>query len=206
MELKSKLLKPYTGEEKLKFIVEQNHRNGYEIKETPEALEAWGKTDDELLAEAKKAKYDEANNGAKAYLDSGEALFELEPTKHIEATDGNIGKLSAYALGFVTGTLTEPVLWNTKEDEVIELNQEQLMLVLQGLGTVQAVVWNFKFPYFLQLIEEAQTVDDVNNIKIDYNIDIEVEDDEDIQDNDDTTNKTADEETGTAKETAVQGE
>lgn len=138
------------------------------------------------LATAKQAKYDEANNGAKAYLDSGEALFELEPNKHIEATDGNIGKLSAYALGFVTGTLTEPVLWNTKEDEVVELNQEQLMLVLQGLGTVQAVVWNLKFPYFLQLIEEAETVEDVNAIKIDYNINIEVED-ENLQDNDEPT-------------------
>lgn len=125
------------------------------------------------LAEAKQVKYDEANTKAREYLESGEALFELEPTKHIEATDGNIGKFSAYALGFVTGTLTESVSWTTKEDEVVELNQEQVMLVLQGLGTVQAVVWNFKFPYFLQLIEEAQTVEDVNNIEIDYRLEIE---------------------------------
>ena len=48
MELKTKLIKPYTEEQKLNFIVEQNHNNGYEIRETETALEAWGYTTEEL--------------------------------------------------------------------------------------------------------------------------------------------------------------
>ena len=48
MEIKTRLLKPYTEEEKLNFIVEYNHKQGYEIKETKEALEAWGYTQEEL--------------------------------------------------------------------------------------------------------------------------------------------------------------
>lgn len=47
MEIKAELLKPYTEEEKIEFIVEQNHNNGYEIKETETALEAWGYTEEE---------------------------------------------------------------------------------------------------------------------------------------------------------------
>lgn len=47
MEIKTKLLKPYTESEKIDFIVEQNHKNGYEIKETETALEAWGYTEEE---------------------------------------------------------------------------------------------------------------------------------------------------------------
>lgn len=47
MEIKTKLIKPYTEEQKLNFIVEQNHKNGYEIKETETALEAWGYTEEE---------------------------------------------------------------------------------------------------------------------------------------------------------------
>ena len=48
MELKTKLIKPYTEEQKLNFIVEQNHNNGYEIRETETALEALGYTTEEL--------------------------------------------------------------------------------------------------------------------------------------------------------------
>lgn len=48
MEIKTKLLKPYTESEKIDFIVEQNHNNGYEIRETEMALEAWGYTEEEI--------------------------------------------------------------------------------------------------------------------------------------------------------------
>ena len=47
MELKAELLKPYTEEEKINFIVEQNHINNYDIEETEQALQAWGYTDEE---------------------------------------------------------------------------------------------------------------------------------------------------------------
>jgi hypothetical protein len=47
MEIKAILNKPYTNEEKNNFIVENNHRNGYELRETNEALEAWGYTEEE---------------------------------------------------------------------------------------------------------------------------------------------------------------
>ena len=47
MEIKATLNKPYTDDERMAFIVEQNHQNGYEIKETETALEAWGYTEEE---------------------------------------------------------------------------------------------------------------------------------------------------------------
>lgn len=48
MEIKAKLVKPYTEIERENFIVEQNHNLGYEIIETETALEALGKTEEEL--------------------------------------------------------------------------------------------------------------------------------------------------------------
>lgn len=48
MEIKAKLVKPYTEFERENFIVEQNHNLGYEIIETETALEALGKTVEEL--------------------------------------------------------------------------------------------------------------------------------------------------------------
>lgn len=47
MEIKSKLDKPYTENQRIDFIVQENHKNGYEIKETETALEAWGYTEEE---------------------------------------------------------------------------------------------------------------------------------------------------------------
>lgn len=54
MEIKAELKQPYTDKQRMDFIVEQNHNNGYEIKETETALEAWGYTDDEIREQERK--------------------------------------------------------------------------------------------------------------------------------------------------------
>lgn len=47
MEIKATLQKPYTEKQRMDFIVTNNHRHGYEIRETETALEAWGLTAEE---------------------------------------------------------------------------------------------------------------------------------------------------------------
>ena len=47
MEIKAQLEKPYTEKQRIDFIVQQNHKNSYEIRETEAALEAWGYTEEE---------------------------------------------------------------------------------------------------------------------------------------------------------------
>ena len=47
MEIKAILNKPFTNEQKRKFIISLNHNNGFEIRETETSLEAWGKSSDE---------------------------------------------------------------------------------------------------------------------------------------------------------------
>lgn len=47
MEIKAELKQPYTENERMAFIVEQNHNNGYEIRETETSIEAWGYTEEE---------------------------------------------------------------------------------------------------------------------------------------------------------------
>lgn len=54
MEIKSKLNKPYTQSQRFDFVAEQNHRKGYEIKETEKALEAWGYTQEEQAEKDKE--------------------------------------------------------------------------------------------------------------------------------------------------------
>lgn len=49
MEIKSELLKPYTEQEKINFVVEQNHKLGYIIEEQEDKLVALGYTEQEKL-------------------------------------------------------------------------------------------------------------------------------------------------------------
>ena len=59
MEIKAQLNKPYTENQKMDFIVQYNHNLGYEIEETNDALEAWGKTPEEIKEEEKQQKKQE---------------------------------------------------------------------------------------------------------------------------------------------------
>ena len=116
---------------------------------------------------AKQSKYQEANSKANDYLQSGEALFEFEPDKHIEATDGNIAKMNAYLTGLQAGAFKE-VTWVSKEDEILTLNTEDVTTILLGLGQVQADIWSNQFLAYKNAIDEATTVEEVNAIEISY--------------------------------------
>ena len=54
MKIKTKLIKPYTENEKMDFIVQYNHGMGYKIEETETALEAWGYTEEEKQEQERK--------------------------------------------------------------------------------------------------------------------------------------------------------
>jgi DNA-binding transcriptional MerR regulator len=56
MEIKATLNKPYTDKERIDFVVANNHKLGYQIKETETALEAWGYTQEEIAEQAKQAQ------------------------------------------------------------------------------------------------------------------------------------------------------
>lgn len=187
MEIKARLQKPFKKEERLNFIVKYNHTRGYDIRETETELQAWGDTEKELLQSIKKTKLGEASIKAKRYIDNGEALFEFEEGKHIEATDGNIAKFTAYALGYISGLLPEetPVVFNTKENENVFLTKEQVSLVLSGLGAVQQEVWTVKFNYFNEVINNATSISELEKLNIDYNIELPKEEANEEQDNQD---------------------
>ena len=171
MEIKATLDKPYTEEQRTNFIVQYNHNLGYEIRETNLALEAWGYTTEELFEQAKQTKYAEANTKAFEYLESGEAVFEYEEGKSIEATDGNIAKLGLYLVKFLMSEdYTSTIEWNTKENENVQLNAEQLSYITEGLGAIQSEVWTVKFPAYNARIANAETKAEVEAILINYSV------------------------------------
>ena len=54
MEVKAILNKPYSEQQRIEFIKEQNRRNGYEIRETSEQLQAWGYTTEEITEQERQ--------------------------------------------------------------------------------------------------------------------------------------------------------
>lgn len=86
MEIKATLDKPYTEEERINFIVEQNHQQGYEIRETETALEACGYTTEEIAEQEKQAKIDEINSKIK----------ELESESVYDILNGNLENVQIY--------------------------------------------------------------------------------------------------------------
>ena len=76
MEIKATLNKPYTEDERINFIIEQNHQLGYEIKETETALEAWGYTEAEIAQQ-------EAERIAQLHLTRGDVFRGLLMAKGI---------------------------------------------------------------------------------------------------------------------------
>ena len=171
MELKATLNEPYTTQERADFIINYNNLQGCDIKFLEDRIEAWQYTDEEKLEQAKSEKYEEANRKAFEYLESGEAVYEFESGKSIEATDGNIAKLGLALVNFILAQdYTSTIEWNTKENENIQLNAAQLQVIVTGLQAIQAEVWTIKFPAYNTQIEEAQTIEAVNSIVIDYTI------------------------------------
>ena len=135
------------------------------------------KSEEEKLQEAKEAKYTEANQKAFEYLESGNALFEFvqdENIYHIEATDGNIAKIGLKATALLIAQDYETTFpWNTKEDINIQINALEGQTIAEGLGNIQDKVWTVKFPAYNLAITEAETIEEVNAIEIDYTMEIE---------------------------------
>ena len=65
MEIKAELKQPYTENERMDFIVQQNHKNGYEIRETETELQAWGKTEEEIQEQLQKQRNQEIDEKVK---------------------------------------------------------------------------------------------------------------------------------------------
>ena len=86
MEIKAQLLKPYTEKQLMDFIVQQNHKNNYEIKETETALEAWGLTEQEKQEQERECRNQEIDNKIK----------ELQIMALPEVLNGNIENIKLY--------------------------------------------------------------------------------------------------------------
>lgn len=87
MEIKAKLNKPYTAKQRADFIVEQNHRQGYEIKETETALEALGPDAEEQVEMQKTSVRIVRNSYLETYIDPYQLVIRWNTLTQEEQDD-----------------------------------------------------------------------------------------------------------------------
>lgn len=168
MEIKAELKQPYTENERINFIVEQNHKNGYEIKETENALQAWGKTETEVLQDLKVSKQKENTRLAKLAVENGHVVFK---GAEFETNAQTVGDLTATML--MLQAQQDPnatYLWLSKDDKVVELTLEDFGTLGGLIAEYKNTIWQRKYLYFKDLIESATTIEEVDIINIDYTI------------------------------------
>lgn len=166
MEIKAELKQPYTEKERIDFIVEQNHKLGYMIEEADNALLAWGKSDEEILEQAKFEKQAENTTKAKDAVENGYVTFK---DAQFETNAQTVGDLTATML--MLQAQQDPnatYLWLSKDDKVVELTLEDFGTLGGLIAEYKNTIWQEKYITYKTQIEQAQTVEAVNKIKLDY--------------------------------------
>lgn len=201
MEIKAELKKPYTNKERMDFIVKQNHKNSYTIEETNNALLAWGNTDEEQLKQAQATKLQEASDKAFEYRNvTGLISFNARPVDTSLLHEGettlvlhtellNQNDFFQRMTGFSTGMFIDDIIYNTKEDILVYLNAEETHSIYYAITDRAGRLWNNDYMTYKALIESCTTVEEVEQIVIDYDnvpvIEVEITD----EDTTDTNNK-----------------
>ena len=166
MEIKTTLNKPYTDKQRIDFIVEQNHKKGYTIEETDDALLAWGKSDEEILEQTKFEKQAENTRLAKLAVENGHVVFK---GAEFETNAQTVGDLTATML-LMQASEIAIYMWLSKDDQVVELTIEDFGTLGGLIAEYKNTIWQEKYITYKTQIEQAQTVDEVNNINLDYSL------------------------------------
>lgn len=163
MELKAKLNKPFTYEAGFQFSAQYMT---CDIRETEEALEAWGFTDAEILTRMKNDKYLENDEKAKDARYNQEFTITIQEQECVFDTSAQTQAdlLTAFAV-CSTGETYDG--WVTNNGVELNLTLEDVALISNTFKELSNVYgkWN----QFKELIDAAQTVAEVQAIDIDYN-------------------------------------
>lgn len=93
MEIKAELRKPYEEKARMDFIVENNHQKGYEIRETAEALQAWGYTEEEK-EQQEKARILELSMTRSDFFDGMIMAFGLDSKELRVIVENVLGQIN----------------------------------------------------------------------------------------------------------------
>lgn len=160
MELKNRLNKPYTEQERIEFIVKNNHNNGYEIRETETQLQAWGNDENDKFLIAKENKIllndelrDSALLGGVTYQN---VLFDSD-------TDQKVNLLATVGMMSDEDTIT----WYGMDNQGLLCTKADLMAIGGLITELHSYCWGMN-AYIKEQIQNAETMEELDNIEINY--------------------------------------
>lgn len=159
MEIKAELKQPYTEQEKINFIVQQNHKMGYVIEEQKDKLVALGYTDEEKANTRKQEFYTQ-------FIVTSLGNFRLQPKGYANAQQAmDVINTMATVSGGLTEQLTNLVIFYPTPDFTVEEQcTEEWLVANQIKPDVMALEeWQKFYLKFCQLYAMQQYKSEVVN-------------------------------------------
>ena len=133
------------------------------------------KTEQEKLQQAKEIRLKEILDKAYEYenktgLVSFNGRISDTETQVLHTELFNQGKFFQMVIGFSQGVLTSDQLYNTKEDINVLINSEEAQAIYFAIKNATEKLWTVDYLYYKKLIEQAETVEDVEAVEVDYAI------------------------------------
>lgn len=152
MEIRAELKQPYTEDERIKFIVEQNHKLGYTIEEQEDKLVALGYTDEEKTNTRKQTFYTQ-------FIQTSLGNYRLQPKGYANAQQAmDVTNTMATALGGLTEQLTNLVIFYETPDfsKAEECTEEWLVAHQKNPSVMTLEEWQKFYFEFCQLYAMQQ--------------------------------------------------
>ena len=161
-ELENLQYMPFTNivETDEKYVLE----NGSYVKQDEEYFH-------NKIEDLKKSKHYENTQKAKQAIENGYVKFN---GAEFETNTQTVSDLIATMLIMQSNGISA-YGWLSKDDIKVDLTLENISFLGGLIADFKNMVWGEKYLYFKTLIEKAETVEDLENIVIDYNIQEEKE-------------------------------
>ncbi|WP_086226679.1 DUF4376 domain-containing protein [Campylobacter devanensis] len=159
MEVKATLKKPFSEEEMLSFIVENNHLKGWQINETDSELQALGYSDLEI---AKGNKLSEIANLKATKL----LTLNYQGNEYQIDSDSKInisGKISQILLSSSSGQDIGAINWITKDNKVVSFSKEEFMAFGVAVAAHTEMIL-FKHDQLRTAVNNATSIDEIKAI------------------------------------------
>lgn len=122
------------------------------------------KSKEQKLAETKSKKQAENTTKAKQAVENGHVVFK---NAEFETNAQTVGDLTATMLLMQAGGM-ETYLWLSKDDQAVELSLADFGTLGELIAEFKNTIWQEKYLAYKTQIEQAETLETVENIVIEY--------------------------------------
>ena len=159
MKIIAEVKQPYSSNQRMNFIVKYNHQLGYEIRETDDAIQAWGLTEEDNINLRKQYFFSQ-------FIVTSLGNFRLQPKGYANAQQAmDVINTMATVSGGLTEQLTNLVIFYPTPDFTVEEQCTEEWLVANQIkpNVMTLVEWQKFYLEFCQLYAMQQYKSEVVN-------------------------------------------